>query len=389
MISREALGAYSGQVDSLARDASAAVERAVLEWARSHPRATPAETREAVVRLLESSIGALGEASSSLAAEWYDAMASEVQARLPAAGASYEVPAGLIERTVRYQLGKALAGDTGGFARACGGLASECVKRSANATVMANAGRDAKRGVRFARVPSGAETCAFCYMLASRGAVYRTSKTAGEFDHWHRNCDCRVVPGFGDDPDAEIVEGYDPAGMRDRLHAIEGMTGLSFAESGDLSRISEFMELLDPGWLYGGKEATVCFASSQVEKRAGDAEVRTAKRLASFGFSAEFIQDYDWIVDGGRKRKVGLPDLASGVEIKTLGTSRNPYGAIDNYLRNASGKRGLKLVAVDNCDSLFIDDERLMEASRDIVGDYPEIPHLALLLKDGTLRHIK
>ncbi len=52
-------------------------------------------------------------------------------------------------------------------------------------------------------------------MLASRGAVYRTRESAGEFKHFHRHCDCKVVPGFEDDPDAELVEGYRPREMRD------------------------------------------------------------------------------------------------------------------------------------------------------------------------------
>lgn len=42
-------------------------------------------------------------------------------------------------------------------------------------------------------------------MLASRGAVYNTRKTAGEWRHFHRGCDCKVVPSFEGDPDAELV----------------------------------------------------------------------------------------------------------------------------------------------------------------------------------------
>lgn len=61
-------------------------------------------------------------------------------------------------------------------------------------------------GVRFARVPSGGETCPFCMMLASRGAVYYSEQTAGADGHYHPNCRCRIVPSWGT---AEI-EGYDP-----------------------------------------------------------------------------------------------------------------------------------------------------------------------------------
>lgn len=62
-------------------------------------------------------------------------------------------------------------------------------------------------GVRFARVPSGGETCRFCIMLASRGAVYYSEESAGKNNHYHANCRCRIVPSWG----LAQIEGYDPA----------------------------------------------------------------------------------------------------------------------------------------------------------------------------------
>lgn len=79
------------------------------------------------------------------------------------------------------------------------------VRRYANDTIMLNARRDGAKGVRYARVPVGVETCAFCIMLASRGFVYATKKTAGVDSHFHPNCDCKIVPGF----DGDVIEGYD------------------------------------------------------------------------------------------------------------------------------------------------------------------------------------
>ena len=71
--------------------------------------------------------------------------------------------------------------------------------RSLNETIIANVGRDRDKGAMFARVPTGTETCTFCLMLASRGAVYHTRKTAGEWRHFHHGCDCKVVPSFEGD----------------------------------------------------------------------------------------------------------------------------------------------------------------------------------------------
>ena len=111
-----------------------------------------------------------------------------------------------VDATVRYQIRKLMDGDAEGFARACGEFARDSARRSAAATMLRAAERDRARGVRFARVPSGTETCAFCRMLASRGFVYWPRETAGALDRFHRGCDCRVVAS--DDP--EGVEGYDP-----------------------------------------------------------------------------------------------------------------------------------------------------------------------------------
>lgn len=96
-----------------------------------------------------------------------------------------------------------------------GRLAKNQVARRANDTVMHNARRDRKRGVRFARVPMGNHTCAFCTMLASRGFVYWSKETAGAFAHWHADCRCKVVPGVPEIKDywkngVHVTRGFDP-----------------------------------------------------------------------------------------------------------------------------------------------------------------------------------
>lgn len=70
-----------------------------------------------------------------------------------------------------------------------------------------------KHGKKFARVPTGATTCEWCTMLASRGFVYASEKSAGgglyhgtEMDAYHSFCDCQIVVS-----DDDSVEGYDPS----------------------------------------------------------------------------------------------------------------------------------------------------------------------------------
>lgn len=106
---------------------------------------------------------------------------------------------GSVDDVARYQAKKLAKEGDAAFARACGEFARNDAFRSLNETIIANVGRDRDEGAMFARVPTGFETCAFCLMLASRGAVYHSRKTAGEWRLFHRGCDCKVVPSFEGD----------------------------------------------------------------------------------------------------------------------------------------------------------------------------------------------
>ena len=71
---------------------------------------------------------------------------------------------------------------------------------------MRAADSDPKRP-RWARVPHG-KTCAWCLMLASRGWVYLDARSAGAARQWHADCDCQIVPAWGDK--IPRIVGYDP-----------------------------------------------------------------------------------------------------------------------------------------------------------------------------------
>lgn len=61
---------------------------------------------------------------------------------------------------------------------------------------------------RWARVPRGRVTCAFCTMLAGRGFAYTSEEAAGGGlgSKYHNHCDCEPVPSWGE---AKLA-GYDP-----------------------------------------------------------------------------------------------------------------------------------------------------------------------------------
>nr|DAJ16652.1 MAG TPA: minor capsid protein 2 [Siphoviridae sp. ct8LQ5] len=215
MISAAEFAAYNRAVAKMGDRAASDVEAAVLAWCRAHGGATVAEKREAAKLIMEGFVQGYDDVAAEFAAQWYDDLAEREGARLQQAVTMTTYRPESVDTVARYQAKKLVKGGDGAFARACGEYARNDALRSLNETIISNVGRDRSAGVRFARVPTGFETCTFCIMLASRGAVYHTRKSAGEFKHFHRHCDCKVVPGFEDDPDAELVEGVRPEELRD------------------------------------------------------------------------------------------------------------------------------------------------------------------------------
>ena len=225
MISAAEFAAYNREVARIGDRAAADVESAVLSWCRSHEGATVAEKREAAKLIMEGFVQGYDDVAAEFAAQWYDRRAEQGGARLDQAVTMTTYRPDSVDAVARYQAKKLAKGGDAAFAKACGEFARDDAFRSLNETISANVGRDKEKGVRFARVPTGLETCTFCLMLASRGAVYHTRKTAGEFKHFHRRCDCKVVPSFEDDPDAELVEGVRPKEMYElckRFKEIDG-----------------------------------------------------------------------------------------------------------------------------------------------------------------------
>lgn len=156
-----------------------------------------------------------GDMSSAAAAEWY----SEVLKRIFDDDGADVQATNPFDDTEAQALIRANAGTLFGSDAAPQVFlvfANDFLDRNVHAagrdTVRQNA-EHGKREARFARIPSGVHTCPFCAMLASRGAVYASERTAlGETkNHYHNNCNCEAVPVFGDPQDVRDLklEGYD------------------------------------------------------------------------------------------------------------------------------------------------------------------------------------
>ena len=299
MINWKEFDAYNREVARLGNEAASNVEESIMGWCREHESATVAEKREAAKLIMEGFVQAYDDTAAKFAADWYDYRAEKSGARLDQAITTTTYSPKSVDDVARYQAKKLLDGDDAAFAKACGEYARNDLFRSLNETIMDNVGRDRDKGARFARIPTGFETCTFCLMLASRGAVYRTRKSAGEFKHFHRGCDCKVVPSFDPDPDAEVVEGVRPKelyGRYKQFKEIDETEGLSSAEKDELKRkiidggkASErvVVRMLKSGEIENASDVYVPTSSEVPNWLSGTNRNRHAKRHA-----AEYGVDY-------------------------------------------------------------------------------------------------
>lgn len=166
----------------------------------------PETARDALLEFLPVLTETYGEAAATVAADWYDEVraADGVRGGFVAEMAA-TVPPEQVQARTRYAAGHLFTEQPESM---LGFLATEVVSKyvlqPGRDTIVRSAARD---GAVWARVPTGAETCAFCLMLASRGFVYESEGSAGSRSRFHGDCDCAVVPDWSDDP---RLDGYNP-----------------------------------------------------------------------------------------------------------------------------------------------------------------------------------
>jgi hypothetical protein len=141
-------------------------------------------------------VGAYGDVAMTVAADWYDEQREQARVRgVYRAALADALPDEQVRAVARWAAGP-LFGDTDAVKAL--GLASGAVQRlvqqGGRDTLYRNVREDPSEP-RWARAPQGHETCAWCRMLASRGAVYLSRESAGgDLNSWHNECDCQPVP---------------------------------------------------------------------------------------------------------------------------------------------------------------------------------------------------
>lgn len=228
-----AIREYAESLSSLCELADAIVAGLIEERARELADSGTAgeELADALVafalQTMTDILGMSAPAAAAVSAALFDeVMASEGSAAKSApTGAAYDEAA--VERAARYQAYRRPAGELipSDYARACGSAAGYHTRKAANdeAIRSVEAANRVDGRIRYARVPTGAETCTYCLMLASRGFAYTSEQSAGHADH--RGCDCLIVPGLAG---STTVEGYDLQQMRDLWRDYEEIDDVAF-----------------------------------------------------------------------------------------------------------------------------------------------------------------
>jgi hypothetical protein len=168
-------------------------------------------------------VATYGDAAALAAADWYDELRAEagVAGRFRARMAD-PAPPGQAAAVARWAAGPLFGArpDPGQALEHLSGGVQRLVLQPGRQTIADSVDLD-PADARWARVPSGATTCAFCRLLASRGAAYHSEEDAGGLaNSYHSKCDCVPTPVWPGQP-----EPYDVDALLEEYNAARGKAG--------------------------------------------------------------------------------------------------------------------------------------------------------------------
>lgn len=225
---------------NLNRDLVALARRDIDAFIARLDTSDVAAARDALAEFMTSINETYGRPASLVAAQFYD----DLRAASPNASGTYRAvladppPAAQVAATARWAVdplngGAERVSDVS--SRAAGAM-QRYISQAGRDTIALNSSRDPSPGG-WARVPSGATTCAWCLVLASRGPVYGSRETAGDGVHYHDDCDC--VPTQVWDGD-DLPDGYNPDELYGRY-----LTARDQADSGDIRQITAQLRITE------------------------------------------------------------------------------------------------------------------------------------------------
>lgn len=273
-MSASELEAYTSQLSKAQEAAAKYADSSIQQFVAQNPDASKDEMADFAAETLLQAVRVYGDQAAVTACAQYDATMDALGIDADAA----EIVNEYSEEQARSRAFSAMATSaaTSSFMSMMAQAAADKTLEAANRTTSSNADRDFSKGVRWARVPTGRETCGFCVMLGSRGFVYKSEDTAGKYDRYHDRCDCRVVAGTAD----TSIEGYDPEWLyevyQDARKTSVGPGTKSDAEDAICNEIN----LRSKGWIYSKTDGSVKEGGKSVPSSAISA-------LTSHGFDVE------------------------------------------------------------------------------------------------------
>lgn len=376
-VSQARLNRYRADLDNLGEAARSFMVEFIRATTANNPGMSVAELRDETIGAVDSALYAFGDQASSLALDLFDEIVVDGHGLDAETVIEDVIGPEMIEGGVRYSARQLVEGDTEAFARDVADLTRYYIKRSAMENMVRNCERN---DLRYARVPSGRETCAFCFMLSSRGFVYRSEQTAGHAHAYHENCDCVIVPGFEGLPADKQVEGYDPDGMLERWHECQAAAGddsdfrdewksmgkndrARYKGGSDAERYRRFVnakamreiETRDWRWLYTGDVPKETYQSSRARDELNATEKLTCKILRENGFKQH-------VLERSNEHGVKTADILLGAsEIRAdYKTPRgNGFNSIDQLMRDAGKKADIAIVHLVKGESAMSMDDAI------------------------------
>lgn len=403
-VTQARLDRYRADVDAYGDAAATYVEQYLRALMAENPGMTVEELRDEAIAAIDDSLNAFGDQASAIALDLFEEVVAAYGIE-PDTEIESVIPHEMVEGGVRYSARNLVEGMSGAFARDVADLSRYYVHRSAFENMERNCERN---DIRYARVPSGRETCGFCFMLSSRGFVYRSEETAGSTHAYHDHCDCVIVPGFKDLPASEQIEGYDPEAMLDRWHECQATVGTDaelrerwksmtdkqrarYKGNTDGERYRRFVnaqaireaETRDFRWLNTGEPPRPSYESERARNELNRFERMTRDVLEENGFA-------QYVLERSNEPGVKTPDVLLGSH-ETRADYKTPRGTgfncIDQLMRDAGKKADIVVIHLIEGESKMSLESAIEYFTR--CGKRRGIREAIFIDYDGSIRRVK
>lgn len=389
-LSSNEIDRYRNELSGLSERAGLYVSGQLLSFMEENPKASVAEIRKWAKEIIENALGIYGDQAATMAADFFEEV-MEAEGVAVSSQIYDEIDRDQMDEKIRYFARDLVEGSFAGFVLNASDVTKYYVKRQAYENMVRNC---YENDVRYARVPTGKETCGYCFMLCSRGFVYHSEASAkGKSNHgMHRHCDCIIVPGV---KGVTKIQGYDPESMGDRWDQCRKTCG-----SNKQRDIIRECETRDWRWLYTGKEPEY-----EVMKNAkpNNEEKETASRLAKNGYKSIFraTRDVESLKTSDTFIVMGQGETSRFVEYEYKNPKGNGKQTIFHQLEEGAGQSKRIVIDLAHSGDKYDDKDFAEEKAIKFIrysykiktgkkkGEEWQYEEIVLLHKDGTVKKIR